>query len=278
MSVAELIQNLTRSQLDDMVSDFNRLLGRQQQLAAERQPLGSILSHRKYGAVCRALGHAQAAGNKGEEAQAHFMNGMAAAFYGLVRLIEAKEMEKTLGARLGLSGPEDNQCQVEETSSRKDTVMLDTQKQFAFEDLVAILQEDGVKFTSREEEGFLMAGFSGGRHGPVQLLARVDGQRDVLTLSFRLPLTIPEDKRLEMAEAVTRANYGLVVGSFEMDMRDGELNYKVVVPIDEAMLSHAQFRHCMGAALMTVQRYLPAYYRIVFSGTCPEEAINECES
>ncbi len=80
-----------------------------------------------------------------------------------------------------------------------------------------------------------------------------------------------------MAEAVTRANYGLAIGGFEMDMRDGELNYKVCIPIDEAMLSHSQYRHCMAASLLTIKRYMPAYFQIIFNGVSAEDAIEACE-
>ena len=45
---------------------------------------------------------------------------------------------------------------------------------------------------------------------------------------------VPEEKRSAVAEFITRANYGLPGGNFEMDWRDGELRYKVF--LDQMML------------------------------------------
>ncbi|MDJ0775292.1 MAG: YbjN domain-containing protein, partial [Mastigocoleus sp. MO_167.B18] len=40
------------------------------------------------------------------------------------------------------------------------------------------------------------------------------------------PVKVPENKYTEMAEFFTRANYGMNLGNFEMDFRDGEIRYK----------------------------------------------------
>jgi hypothetical protein len=48
------------------------------------------------------------------------------------------------------------------------------------------------------------------------------------TLIYTTPLlAVPEDKRPAVCEFITRANYGLPAGNFEMDWSDGELRYKV---------------------------------------------------
>lgn len=277
MSPVELIQNLTRSQLDEMVEDFNRLLVRRRKLSAEGKPTSSILPARKYQPVFHALGHAQAATNRGEKSQAHFMNGVAAAFYGIVRLAEAGELKATLAPRLGLSVPASEEHESAGDPARKESPMLEAKARFTFDDLVEFFTADDVKFRSDEDKGIILAGFGDKKHAPVYLMARVDQERQTMHLSFRLPFTAPEEKRGDIAEAVTRANYGLTIGGFEMDMRDGELNYKVSVPIDEAMLSHSQLRHCMVASLSTINRYMPAYFQIIFNGVPAEDAIEACE-
>jgi hypothetical protein len=40
-----------------------------------------------------------------------------------------------------------------------------------------------------------------------------------------------------MAEYLTRANYGLILGNFAMDMADGEVHYKVSVDFEDGLLS-----------------------------------------
>lgn len=39
-------------------------------------------------------------------------------------------------------------------------------------------------------------------------------------------ISIPEEQRVAVNEFITRANYGLLKGNFEMGFRDGELRYK----------------------------------------------------
>lgn len=43
--------------------------------------------------------------------------------------------------------------------------------------------------------------------------------------------------RARLQELVTRINYGLAVGVFEMDLDDGEIRYRVSIPVAQAMPS-----------------------------------------
>ena len=42
-----------------------------------------------------------------------------------------------------------------------------------------------------------------------------------------MPFSVPENKRTDMAVAITIVNYGMINGGFEMDLSDGELTYKI---------------------------------------------------
>jgi hypothetical protein len=135
MSPVETLQSLTHSQLHEMLDDFHRLLVRRGKLSAEGKPTSSILPARKYQPVFHALGHAQAATNRGEDSQVHFMNGVAAAFYGIIRLAEAGELKATLGLRLGLSNPASEEPESVGDPTGKETHMSEITAQFTFEDL-----------------------------------------------------------------------------------------------------------------------------------------------
>jgi hypothetical protein len=51
----------------------------------------------------------------------------------------------------------------------------------------------------------------------------------------------------------------------------------VEVPIDESMLSDSQLGHCMGAAMLAIGVYLPAFRRIISDDVSVECAIAEIE-
>ncbi|MGB1288593.1 MAG: YbjN domain-containing protein, partial [Aggregatilineales bacterium] len=42
----------------------------------------------------------------------------------------------------------------------------------------------------------------------------------------------PEMRRLSVAEFIGRANYGMIIGNFEMDFGNGEVRYKCAVDIE----------------------------------------------
>lgn len=203
---------------------------------------------------------------------------MAAAFYGLIRLADAQDLEKELGPRLGMVGPDSRRQQAAGQPARKDIFMSEVQTQFKFEDLVGFFEADDVPFIADSVKGVGTATFCSRRHGTVNLLAEVDDERKVMVLSFHIPITVPEERRADMAEAITRVNYRLLMGSFEMCMRYGEVNFKLAIPFDDAALSLKQFRSCMGAASSTLDHYVPAFFKILFGGVSAEEAIDECDN
>ena len=66
----------------------------------------------------------------------------------------------------------------------------------------------------------------------VRFMAYKENPHTMLFLTY-LPMKVEEDKRAAVAEYLTRANYGLHVGNFEMDMTDGEVRYKTTGVADE---------------------------------------------
>ena len=62
-----------------------------------------------------------------------------------------------------------------------------------------------------------------GQNGRWGCLGRVDEEKQLVLFYSYCPIKAPEDKRPILADFLTRANYGLYVGNFEMDFNDGEV-------------------------------------------------------
>ena len=92
------------------------------------------------------------------------------------------------------------------------------------------------------------------------------------------PVTIGADKRLAIAEFITRANYGLIIGNFELDFEDGELRYKPSLDVEAADLTPGLIRPVVYANVITMDRYLPGALAILYGNTLPEEAITRAEN
>ena len=48
-------------------------------------------------------------------------------------------------------------------------------------------------------------------------------EREVVQVLCPMSWKAPEDKRIDLAVAVAAANYGIVNGSFDFDLSDGEI-------------------------------------------------------
>lgn len=92
-----------------------------------------------------------------------------------------------------------------------------------------------------------------------------------------MPVRAPAERRLPMAEFITRANYGLRIGNFEMDFDDGEVRYKASLDFEGEALTDNFIRGVVYPAVQTMDRYLPGLLAVIYGGKTPEQAVAEIE-
>ncbi|MCC6622025.1 MAG: YbjN domain-containing protein [Deltaproteobacteria bacterium] len=88
-----------------------------------------------------------------------------------------------------------------------------------------------------------------------------------------LPIVVPEPMRLPIAEYITRANYGIMVGNFELDFQDGEVRMKTSADVEDTPISHTFVRNLLVANLGTADRYFPGFVKVLYSNMEPADAI-----
>lgn len=111
----------------------------------------------------------------------------------------------------------------------------------------------------------------------VRFMAYQENDSTMLFLTY-LPMKIPQDKRAEVAAYITRANYGLHVGNFEMDWNDGELRYKTTGVADpQSMPGLEVIRRLTYVGFSMFDRYVPGVLSILYGGKTAAEAIAEAE-
>ena len=145
-----------------------------------------------------------------------------------------------------------------------------------FEAVVDYLNEDDWKYNIVKDDTALVLSFRG-RSGSWQCFANVDEERQWFSFFSILPSNVPEEKRPIIAEFITRANYGLVIGNFEMDYNDGEVRYKTSIDVEGGELSPKMIENMMQANLMTMDRYFPGLMSVLYGGRDPAESIAEIE-
>lgn len=106
-------------------------------------------------------------------------------------------------------------------------------------------------------------------------LLLADEALELVRCYVRPPVWVPESARPEMCEAITRANYALPFGNFEMDMGDGELCFKTGVDVQGGALTGRMVDSLVGAGVAMCNLFYPAFMRVIYGGIAPERAIRE---
>lgn len=92
------------------------------------------------------------------------------------------------------------------------------------------------------------------------------------------PINAPDNLRTEIAEYLTRANYGLVVGNFEMDWGDGEVRFKTSISMDGEALTMPLVQALVMPNLRTMGQYLPGIRAVIEQGATPLDAVSSIEN
>ncbi len=138
------------------------------------------------------------------------------------------------------------------------------------------LHEDDWKFSEVDDDGIIRTGIR-----IESKLKSADIYINVLKDSF-VVVSVPalkadKDCINEMAEFITRANYGLNHGNFEMDYKDGEIRYKTSMYCGNIIPTHEQIKAAIYINISTLDDYGNGIAMVAFGMGTPEEAVESCE-
>lgn len=141
----------------------------------------------------------------------------------------------------------------------------------------AFLEADDWHFKRVEGGTIFRMGFKG-KAGSWFCFAQTR-ERQEQFLFYSVPQAkVPEAVRPAVAEYITRANYGLAIGNFEMDFRDGEVRYKTSIDVEGGKLTHMMIKNLIYANVLTTDKYLPGLKKVMRGEAKPVEAIREIEN
>jgi hypothetical protein len=132
-------------------------------------------------------------------------------------------------------------------------------------------------FMQLDNRTILKMGFKGD-NGEWTCYAQINEELALFYFYSIVPVMVPEEKRPAIAEFITRANYGLRVGNFELDYSDGEVRYKTSIDVENDRLSASLLSNLVYANIWTTDRYLPGILSIIYGNTSPQEAIDKIEN
>ena len=144
------------------------------------------------------------------------------------------------------------------------------------EKVMALLSEGGWRFRTIDGKPWLELDFMG-EHGQYRCVMTIHEKAQRVAFYSHAPVMASEARRQAAAEYLSRANYGLLLGNFEIDFRDGEVRYKTSIDIEGTELTAPVVRNLMMPNLLMMDRYLPGLMQVLYGNASPTKAVEMAE-
>ncbi|MBR4171198.1 MAG: YbjN domain-containing protein [Kiritimatiellae bacterium] len=141
------------------------------------------------------------------------------------------------------------------------------------------LDEDEWKYEMEDKDDRVIFTGGIGLDGPYnscQFILMVD---DDLVQTYTILPASAKTKKAEIAEFITRANYGNKYGGFEMDYSDGEIRYHMTLPIEAIRADRDKFvKLILVLPAKIMDKYAKGIAAVLLGIKTPETAVEECEA
>lgn len=163
------------------------------------------------------------------------------------------------------------------TTNENDDVVLDHPNGWAaYETVEAFLTDDGWYPSPIDGTTAYRSGFNGDS-GKFRVITHVNVELEQLYVYVMAEVNVPDETRLAVAEFMARANYGMRIGNFEIDLGDGEVRYKSSLDFEGEQLTPRLIHNAMYPAVTTMDRYFPSLMKVAYGGATAAEAVQEIE-
>ena len=123
-----------------------------------------------------------------------------------------------------------------------------------YETICAMYDDKGFHY-ERHDEDHVITCTVNGDDIPMDILFAVRDERQIVQLLSPMPFRVPEDKRVEMALAITVVNDKLIDGSFDYDLSKGRISFRLTASYIESILGKELFEYMLMVSAATVDEY-----------------------
>ncbi len=116
-----------------------------------------------------------------------------------------------------------------------------------------------------------------GKHAEWLSLIRIFEKTQRLVVYSLYPEHVPEARLGRLMELITRINYGLILGNFEMDLRDGEIRYKTSIDLESIDISPVMIRNLVFGNFFSVDLYFYAIQAAIHGEQSIDQLVYEAE-
>lgn len=144
--------------------------------------------------------------------------------------------------------------------------------------IAEVYTQEKLNFATDEEENRIRFSMDTEISPDVRFIARVVNDRTALFTTV-LPMNVLEKHRVAVNEYLTRVNYCLLLGNFQMDFDDGEVSYKTVGIFNEDDgLTPEQVTRLTYVGFNMFDKYMPGVFAIIYGGKDPKQAYDDIEN
>ena len=90
---------------------------------------------------------------------------------------------------------------------------------------------------------------------PMQFIMIVDAERQLVRLLSPMAFKMSESKRIEGAVATCAASFGLPDGSFDYDISDGTISFRMTASFRNSRIGDGLFQYMISCSCSTVDKY-----------------------
>ncbi len=133
-----------------------------------------------------------------------------------------------------------------------DAILMQTKR--AMDTLCKVM--DGREWTyDRDDEEHVVSISIHGDDLVIPLRIRFNTNLQLVTLYSPMEFEIPEDQIVNAAMAIAAINYGIVDGTFDLNVENGRMGYRMATSYRESLLSEEAFNFLIQFALHVVDEY-----------------------
>lgn len=130
-----------------------------------------------------------------------------------------------------------------------------------YNDLIGTLDAMELKYQREDDKLTINLGFNGDDL-PMELYLVMKPENQLIQLISPMAFRAPEDKRVELACAVCIANYGMIDGSFDYDISDGSILFRLTSSYRDSYIGRELFRYMISVSLATIEKYNDRFFML----------------
>ena len=146
------------------------------------------------------------------------------------------------------------------------------QAQAVYGALCSMLDERGWRYDKNDEKMTIHCGAQGDDL-PMNIVMEVDMKRELISLLSMMPFAIPENRRIPMAIAVSRANYGLIDGSFDYDCTSGKIIFRLTSSYTGSLIGKNLLSYMLSCSCYTIDEYNDKFLMVAKNDMTTEQIL-----